>query len=399
MPKHEARSLLTDEVFGDFPFVSPADRANAIAVLLQSFVNLLIEGPKPLIVVDSPTRGTGKSLLAMVTLLITTGRIWPVGTLPSNEEEMRKRITSELLSGTPFVIFDNVDRLKSSALSAVLTAPYWVDRIMGLSKTIRLKNDATWIVTGNNISLSDEIARRSSLIRLDAGVERPEERTGFKHNDLLAWVAKERDRIVSACLSIVHGWLRAGMPQGELTLGSFESWARTMSGILEFLDIGDLMDNREVVYLESDRETREWISFCEHWFLEFGSAPVTAGQLHNFCKEKRLLMEVWAGRSAIGAAQQLGEALDDKRDREYGSFRKRFARRHRINKTASYFLERVDAEPPQTPALKKKPNLKAFQGVASTSSNSRQNPRARVQDPSAAESISPSAHAFAGVWG
>src|SRR5262249_21633154 len=58
-----ARQLLY-ELLLDFPFVSDADRTNAIAVLLLPFVRNLIDGPTPLHLIEKPTPGTGASLLA-----------------------------------------------------------------------------------------------------------------------------------------------------------------------------------------------------------------------------------------------------------------------------------------------------------------------------------------------
>ncbi len=40
-----AKSLLVDELLGEFPFVSDADRTNAVALVLLAFIRLLIDGP------------------------------------------------------------------------------------------------------------------------------------------------------------------------------------------------------------------------------------------------------------------------------------------------------------------------------------------------------------------
>ena len=43
-----------------------ADLANAVAAFILRFVRLLIEGPTPLHLIESPTPGSGKGLLADV---------------------------------------------------------------------------------------------------------------------------------------------------------------------------------------------------------------------------------------------------------------------------------------------------------------------------------------------
>ncbi|MEJ7640265.1 MAG: hypothetical protein WKF75_20440, partial [Singulisphaera sp.] len=59
-----ARSLFFDDLFFNFPFVSNADRTNALGMLITPFVRSLITGPTPLMIVDAPVQGTGKGLLA-----------------------------------------------------------------------------------------------------------------------------------------------------------------------------------------------------------------------------------------------------------------------------------------------------------------------------------------------
>ena len=51
-----------------------------------------------------------------------------------------------------------------------LTATQWRGRRLGKSEIVDVPNDATWVATGNNVELSDEIARRTIPIRLDPGV-------------------------------------------------------------------------------------------------------------------------------------------------------------------------------------------------------------------------------------
>ena len=58
-----ARRLLR-ELIQDFPFVDAADRTNMLALLLTPVVRPAIAGPVPLALLDAPSAGTGKSLLA-----------------------------------------------------------------------------------------------------------------------------------------------------------------------------------------------------------------------------------------------------------------------------------------------------------------------------------------------
>ena len=101
------------------------------------------------------------------------------------------------------MLIDNLrHKLDSSAVAGALTAPFWEDRILGVSEMVRLPIRCAWIATGNNSEFSNEMARRIVRIRLDAHVERPWQREGFRHPDLMIWVRANRGRLVAACLTL-----------------------------------------------------------------------------------------------------------------------------------------------------------------------------------------------------
>ena len=338
MPLREAVQWINQELLGDFPFVDDASRAHGLALIIQPFVRHLIDDPTPLYLIDAPSQGTGKGLEAEVTSQVAIGQPAAVMTQPRSEDEVRKRITALLLAGHPLIALDNVHQLHSAALCAVLTSRVWEDRILGRSQMVRLRNSTTWMATGNNVELSAEMARRVVLIRLDAGVERPEERTDFRHPQLLRWVRSHRSELVTAALSIVQAWLDADMPPGEGTMGRFEEWVRVLGGILQVANIDGFLSNRQRLHEDSDRESQEWSAFSALWWERFGNNPVTAGDLFEVLKERRLLLEIFVGRSTLSAQQRLGHALANRRDRIFGTWRIRSAGKAGNGSTA-YRLE------------------------------------------------------------
>lgn len=296
MPLREATHLILGELLGDFPFINQSSKANAIAMTIQPFVRSMIHGPTPLFLIDTPTPGTGKGLILEVTSTIYLGQPVEATPLPQSEEEIEKRITTLLLQASQFVRFDNIKKMKSQSLSAVLTAIDWRGRILGVSKMPLLKNDVRlWTACGNNPELSDEITRRVVPIRIDANSEHPELRTGFRHPDLLEWVLEHRAELVSACLSIVQSWINKGMPRGKRTLGKFEVWAGVMGGILDVAGIEGFLTERESLG-SSDLQSTEWKSLCEEWFTKHGNFAVSATDILSLAKERNILLEVWAGR-------------------------------------------------------------------------------------------------------
>ncbi|MBI4496683.1 MAG: hypothetical protein HY689_02145 [Chloroflexi bacterium] len=354
----DARCLLLDELLRDFPFDSDASRAHAVALLLQPFVRPMIAGPTPLYLIEAPARGTGKGLLADLVAVVSRGAPAHAMALPRDDDETEKRITSTLLAGYPLIILDNVTVLRAAPLAVVLTTTLWRGRRLGQSEIVSAPNTATWVATGNNPQLSDELTRRAVSIRLDAGVEAPEERTGWHHPDLLGWAESHRKDLVSACLAIVRHWLDAGCPEpsGVPTLGRFESWRAVMGGILQAVGIPGFLENRAGLRNRADASSQEWATFCAAWWEAHGSRPVTAGDLLAVAKDRGLLLDVWAGRSALGGQQRLGHALADRRDRVFGTFRVRAVGPARSG-GAAYVLEQYQSaggasktlRTPQTP--------------------------------------------------
>jgi len=277
-----ARWLIADEVFGDFPFVDDADRAHAFAMLLQPFVRASIDNTTPLYMINKPKAGTGATLLAQAVSLITTGQPSPTMTQGRSEDEWRKRLTSTLLPLPAQVLIDNVrGTLDDPAFASVLTARVWADRILGVSKNAKIPVSCTWVATGNNVGMSDEIARRSVPIRLDAQVERPDARGGWRHDHIEDWVIEHRGELVGACLTICQAWFAAGQPTPATTtrLGGYETWSRVIGGVLEVAGIPGFLGNLKQFRDRADVTTDVTKAFLERWWSDHQTAKVTIKSL------------------------------------------------------------------------------------------------------------------------
>ena len=78
--------------------------------------------------------------------------------MPSQEEERRRTLFAMLAAGRGAVILDNVKVLEGEALSCCLTQTYFEDRVIRTSKLQRVPNRGLWLATGNDPSLTPEIA-------------------------------------------------------------------------------------------------------------------------------------------------------------------------------------------------------------------------------------------------
>jgi hypothetical protein len=247
-----AKTLILNELLGDFPFTDQASLANAVGLGLLPFVRHLIDGCTPLHLISSPVPGTGKSLLSDVLSWVATGTL-PISLTEGRcDDEWRKRITAVLERSPAIIRIDNVTQsLDTGVLSSVLTTKIWSDRRLGATAIITVRNNAVWTVTANNPQLNMEVARRSVWISLDPKVAQPWNRSGFKHDPILKWVKKNRESLVKAFLTLAQAWVKKGMPKADVRMGSFEEWAEIVGGILNTVGIDGFLANHHKLYLRA----------------------------------------------------------------------------------------------------------------------------------------------------
>lgn len=316
---YRARDLLTDELLPDFPFLEAADRAHAVALAVLPFVRELVPGPTPLHLVEAPSPGTGKSLLAQVLLTLATGREPAVISEVKDDDEIRKRLTAILLAAPEVVLLDNLSRpLAYPSLAAALTAARWTDRRLGVSAMVAdLPIRQVWVATGNNVVLSGEIARRTVRIRLDSKVDRPELREGWRH-PLPGWAVAHRADLIAAILVLVRGWLAAGCPAWTgKPIGSFEAWCATMGGILEVAGVDGFLANYRAAADAADVEGQALRAFVASWWERHRAAEVGVADLLPIALE---IDGFPLGRSSTDRGQKisLGKRLQSIRDRVFG---------------------------------------------------------------------------------
>ena len=318
---------IVDDVLFDFPFVDQASRANAWAVLVTTMIRHAIQGRVPLCICDAPKAGTGKGLFVSMASVIATGRLAAMFSAPDDDDEWRKQLTSALLIGATMIIIDNLEgRLDSPSLSRALTAPIWADRILKTNTMAHLPNNATWLATGNNISLGGDMPRRCYLVRMDARHPKPWERTGFRHPRLEEYVTEHRGELVAALLTIIRGWYAASCPVASVPpFGGFEAWAETTGGILAYAGIDGFLSNLPVLHSQLDEDTPVWATFFEAWHDVLGGAPVAVAMVTESLKAnedfreklpdhlKGELAELLANRKQ-GFNQKLGGALRARKD-------------------------------------------------------------------------------------
>lgn len=274
-----AVALFNDGPLSGFAFDSEASRTHVFCGLLQPIVRTLITGDTPLHLVEAPTRGSGKTLLARFIGGVNTPHIEDTF-LPLDEKEREKLILSLLMTTPEAILLDNIAGfVNSPSLDKALTSQVYTGRVLGSTGTISLPNTALWMATGNNVSFGGDLASRTLRIGLDTGMEKPEQKTDYLIPDLDAWTRENRVECLKALLTLIRFWKQRDSP--SYTGDKYHRmipWMQVMGGICEAVGLPGFLDNAEMLE-EVDGEAQKWCRFVEAWHQAHGGKSVKAKEL------------------------------------------------------------------------------------------------------------------------
>lgn len=227
------------DLYSEFEF---ADGERSLSVAVTALVGLFatqlvdVRALRPAYAFTKNATGAGATLLAKCAVVPVLG-FMPSGVKPKDDDEMRKRITATLRDGRSILLLDNVKgRLDLPSLEALTTAFIWDDRLLGTHETIIGENSITTFITGNGMTVTPDLRRRTLWVELHMSAELPENRK-FKRALDENVLIEMRPRILAACWAVVRHWNEQGRSQASRT-HSFPSWDRVMGGIVESAGFG-----------------------------------------------------------------------------------------------------------------------------------------------------------------
>lgn len=320
----QATTILLD-LIREFPLVDYEDRAAVLAGIITGLVRRNLPAA-PMMAITAPTPGTGKTLLAETFSIIGSGRRASVLSLGHDDGEMEKRLTGMYLAGDLFIFIDNVVVAigKSPVINQAVSQPELRVRPLGGSGMVSVPTHALLVATGNNLAIVGDLKRRVVMIRMDAGTERPEQRS-FKR-DHLADVFARRGELIRAALTIPLAYLAAGAPaiEGLHPLGGFAEWDRLVRRPLVWLGLPDPLKASEGLR-EQDPDLEAMRLLFAAWREAFGDKAVTvaevvaAGMATALMSSDRTHPDLYEGLQLVCAekphARRLGYWLRAHRDR------------------------------------------------------------------------------------
>jgi hypothetical protein len=232
----EAKTVFK-QLLSEFCFL-PDDKKRAESVLIASALTLYARhllspnSVRPNFLVTANAEGSGKTLLCKIPIIAVQGSA-PAGTVPKNEEEMRKLIGAIALSGSPVFFLDNIKgHLSSASLDALTTSPVTQFRLLGQNKIVDAEHGLTVFLTGNHATFDPDLRRRTLIIELFMPHARPENRF-INHPLDDAKLIEKRPAILGALWAFVYHWNSENRPKPSYVNQSFPNWSEVVGGILE----------------------------------------------------------------------------------------------------------------------------------------------------------------------
>lgn len=326
----------SDTEYDGWLFREKADQTHAVAALITNIVRPMLP-TSPLFLFNGLQPGVGKDALLNTILAIARGKFSQPGTLPQNEEEFRKNIIAQLDNGATAIAYneaqgsgaDDASSLNSAALRSALTATELSDRKLGKTEMLEPENKAIFYALGNNVDVSNDMARRVVPIFLEpVGYDAPENRSNFRIPNPAKYALENRAELLTAALTLVRHWYAVGQPAPtdvDFTMASFEQWQHVVGGILETAGFEHFLGNVLAVRRESNFAEDLDTSFL-YWLDENypNGTSFLARDVAQLLNDAGGLAPAPFSISKINppyTSTQVGHALKRLRNRNYGGMK------------------------------------------------------------------------------
>jgi hypothetical protein len=325
---HTAALLALGEIlegfcFGESP--SPNTKSlfqlNAISYLLTAHCRALFAPERaPVFYFEANRQGAGKDYLAGLAMLLTTGSDPNFYPPVEDSDEMRKRIFAVCLSGERFFIVSNAKGVFADPVyEAAATSPIYSDRRLGVSENRGLPNGAIYALSGNDLTLSEDMSRRIVRIRLEFYGESVEART-FSHPDLYGHVRRHRARYLGALQAMVNRWVAAGCPEGSRLKPSFVRWSQIIGGIFEACELPNPI-GEDVLTTVPCKDVAEFRRLLDAWQDVHGAAALDSRGIRELAVEHELFGYLGDLANDRGVQTRFGRLMGRYEKRSFGGRR------------------------------------------------------------------------------
>jgi putative DNA primase/helicase len=255
-----------------------AGRATLLGMILTALQRPFLP-TAPMFAVRASMPGVGKGLLVRSTAYLAYNSLPVIATWGHNDEEFAKRLDALLIQSPAMISIDNANGrlLQGDALEAILSEGVADVRPLGRSETIRVRNRSFIVVTGNNLIVTGDMARRALVVDLLPKSQSPERDTyPFNPAEI---VRQHRPELLQAAFTIMRAHRLAAPSQNLPGIGSFELWARRVRDPIEWL-FGYDISNGFQQNKEEDPRRQEDAALLAALYNNYGTAAFRSADVH-----------------------------------------------------------------------------------------------------------------------
>jgi hypothetical protein len=249
---------LLDEV----AFATDLDRSVALSAALTVVARAAF-GNAPMFLISANASSTGKSYLVHLLTTLACGSPAPVVGYSANDDELEKRLDSLILDAVPCFSLDNVEESISGPpkLCQMISEDVVGVRRLGQTGTFMCTARSTIFATGNGVNFSADMIRRGLTCRLNARVDRPEDRS-FNHNPVKE-VKRNRGNYVADLLTIIRAYWCSAEKQKQKPIATFDDWAKFCREPIIWLGMVDPLETQIEARAKDDVQNarREFVKF------------------------------------------------------------------------------------------------------------------------------------------
>jgi hypothetical protein len=308
------RHLLRDFPWGD------EDRSKAVFVqfFLTLFCRGLYIGKAPFGIFMSNLPGSGKSKLAQLCIEPVEGSVGaPSGWNIDDKQETRKEMDAAAQDFASYLWFDDVDRIKvrSTDLNRWLTSKTWTCRVLGTGRRFHGALRAMTLMTGNGLSVDDNLERRTLWVDLFARMksnERPAAKDRIELNEAFFEDQDNMRQCLAVQWALVRWWDEHDrVVTRQRFVEGFEGWCSVVVSIAEYCGFLKGLAPYEAPDA-GNQEGREWKALALALIDEYciakkaDSAEVTMRDVIRTARLHGLFHDV------LGSLEQVQRDLEEK---------------------------------------------------------------------------------------
>jgi len=258
-----ARDLIL-ELIKDFLFVSDSDKSRALAAILAPALRagrLLGEADFPIDIAEANEPQSGKTFRLKLNCAIYGVVPYIIANREGGVGSLDESISSALVSGIPFILFDNFrgtmnSQLAETCLRGTGMAPA---RIPHRGEVQLSTSYVNWQLSSNGLQANRDFVNRSLITR----ILKREPNYKFSHyqtGNILANVKAKQPLVLGAVFRIIKEWFDRGCLRSDDTRHDFVEYAQTLDWIVQnIFQLSPLLDGHTEEVLRVSDPALSWL--------------------------------------------------------------------------------------------------------------------------------------------